>query len=223
MTSLKRFGQVFLLSFMIAVACLVSRVGDTGTVVYDAPDLEAHIPGSFGDWKISPISAVIKPSEEIDEPGTATLYRAYVNDAGEMVTLVIAYGSPRGDSVRLHRPEVCYRAQGFDVNRESVVKNDKVPVVQLTASRPGRHETISYWMRVGDNYAKGQLTQQLANIGAGFGQSADSVLVRLSVASNQREYAYDLHNRFLEDFVPALGKEARALLLVDTDNGKANV
>ena len=42
-----------------------------------------------------------------------TLTRTYINPRGDRIMLSIAYGRDQSDALQMHKPELCYPAQGF--------------------------------------------------------------------------------------------------------------
>ncbi len=198
---------------LLAVSAL--RSTDMGTP--QAPELSTLIPENIGDWSLSPLTSVVRPSEDIEEPGTAVLYRTYVHKSGQFLTLVVAYGSARGDAVRLHQPEVCYRAQGYAVSRNNDQSNlaNGLRISHMAADSSLRRESVSYWIRVGDKLANGQAGQQFANIQAGLGKSADSTLVRVSTAGTGSRLNFAQHNRFINDLLSSVPRDTQRLLAGD--------
>ena len=178
------------------------------------PDLSGMIPERFGPWEQVDLAAFVKPLEEVAEPGVATLYRVYQHGNGQTVSLVLAYGAARGDAVRLHQPEVCYRAQGYAVEPERTWTKSATAwaLGRLSADNGVRQEAITYWLRVGDRVVTDQAGQQLANMRAGLGRSADSLLVRRSTSGLPSQASFDVHNQFIEDLLQELSPETVKLL-----------
>ena len=105
-----------------------TKIADAGPEV----DLEVLIPKAFGDWKIdttiAPLIANPEQQAVIEKIYNQTLTRTYVNSRNERIMLSIAYGGDQSDSMAVHKPEVCYPAQGFQI-----LKND-----HRTLSPPGK-------------------------------------------------------------------------------------
>jgi EpsI family protein len=156
-------------------------------------------------------NAVLPPESKLG-PGEAVAYRAYVDDLGRLVTLVAAYGPPLGDSVRLHRPETCYGAQGFAINARAVAAAAGIPVVNLDTKSPSRREAVTYWLREGAAFTVRASDSQRRRLTRGFAAAPDGALVRISTISAERPQ-FDLHREFIEDFTSALSPDARRLLL----------
>jgi EpsI family protein len=176
------------------------------------PDLEALMPTEFGEWTQSALSSVIRPAEDIEEPGTVTLYRTYTNKLGQHVTLVLVYGAARGDAVRLHQPEVCYKAQGYDVRGVTESNVARLPVRRMVAEQLLRRDAITYWIRNGDDVSQTAAGQQWANLTDGIGEAQDTTLVRLSSPTVDAEQSYLLHEGFIKELMQALPADTRQLL-----------
>jgi EpsI family protein len=202
-----------LLAFMgLAVASVRPRVVTTMA----APDLESMMPEEFDVWRRIAVPDAVLPQETELGPGEAVVYRAYADDLGRIVTVVAAYGPPLGDSVRLHRPEKCYVAQGFEIRaRERGVVADgarSIPVVHLDAQSPSRREGVSYWLRAGDGFTTRFSEEQGVRLLSQGAAPADGALVRVSTISPVNPQ-FELHTTFMQDFVDALSPEARTVLI----------
>ncbi|MEL7202320.1 MAG: exosortase C-terminal domain/associated protein EpsI [Pseudomonadota bacterium] len=182
------------------------------------PNLESLIPEAFEGWAGIPLSDAVLPAETTAGPGEVIAYRAYRDDWGRVVTLVVAYGPPASDTVRLHRPETCYVGQGFTIDQRpravTQTASGTVPINRLMARNGVRREAVSYWLRAGQAYATSAAAHQWINLQQGFGRRADGVLVRLSsYGSTDAEFA--LHDRFTKQFVEALSPAAKNILLIE--------
>lgn len=210
MTGLARIGFIALLMALSGAATAIATPR-TSAVAAPAPDLDAMLPEAFGVWRRVPLAGAVLPPESNLGPGEAVAYRAYADDLGRIVTLVAAYGPPLGDSVRLHRPETCYGAQGFAINSRDIGAAGAIPVVNLDAQSSARREGVTYWLREGDDFSVRAADSQWRRLTRGFGAPADGALVRVSSISADRPQ-FELHQEFLNDFAKALGPEARRLL-----------
>lgn len=210
MTALSR--SLFLAVLMALASAATSALRPAETRAVAAPDLDAMLPGDFGRWRRVALADAVLPAESRTGPGEAVAYRAYADDLGRLVTLVAAYGPPLGDSVRLHRPETCYGAQGFTIRARTVEVAAGVRVVTLDAQSPARREAVTYWLREGDAFTVRASDSQWRRLTRGFAPAPDGALVRLSTAGGDRAQ-FDLHREFIEDFTRALPPEARRLLL----------
>ncbi len=218
-----RAGPLLLRATIAAAAMTLTAL--TGAVVRPvdapppaAPDLYAMLPDGFAGWRRIGVSDLVLPAEGAPGPGEAVAYTAYTDDIGRVVTLVIAYGPPGGDQVRLHRPEVCYVAQGFALRGRATSAIDAggrmAPVVHLATEQGARREAVSYLLRQGDAFTTNARSGSIASIFAkGRG---DGVLIRASSihGSGAEPGGYFVsHELFLAEMSAALTPEARETLL----------
>ncbi len=214
MTALARSAFMACLMALASAATAVVVPQASGNVA--APNLEAMLPNAFGSWRQIALADAVLPSEQRLGPGEAVAYRAYRDDIGRTVTLVAAYGPPLGDSVRLHRPETCYGAQGFVIRATSTAQLSvgarTVPIVNLDAQSPARREAVTYWLREGAGFSVRAADSQWQRLAGSLSTPVDGALVRVSTISADRPQ-FDLNEAFMADLAAALGADARALLL----------
>jgi EpsI family protein len=187
-------------------------------------NLEQMIPRSFAGWHEGEASLPVLPdpsaSRLTDKIYNTLLARSYRNSAGETVMLVIAYGGDQSDALQLHRPEVCYAANGYQVSglryerREVAGRN--IALARLDTEDHDAQEVVSYWMRVGERQVTTTMDRQWVKLVSGLGGVIpDGVLVRVStrtlVADPAHEHA--IHDRFIADLLSALDDKAQALLI----------
>jgi EpsI family protein len=205
---------------MVAAAGLTIAATPTVRMADDDPkiDLEKVIPERFGEWQIDPsivpVAVAADVQARLDKIYNQTLSRTYVGADGQRVMLSIAYGGDQSDAMQVHRPEVCYASQGFDVfaNALGRVATDygALPVRRLIARSGTRNEPITYWIVVGDRVATGSLEQKLAQLRYGFtGKIPDGMLVRVSSISRDSR-AYEVQDRFVRELLSAVSAEQRA-------------
>jgi EpsI family protein len=195
-----------------------TKVADQGPKI----DLEQLVPKSFGDWKMDDRVVPVLPSPEqqalLNRIYNQTLARTYVNGRGERMMLSIAYGGDQSDGTQMHRPEVCYAAQGFQVGQvvRGVlnVASRELPVVRLVARQGGRFEPITYWMTVGDRAVHSTLEHKLAQMRYGLsGKVPDGLLVRVSSITPDRSNAYGAQRAFVEALLSALPPDSQRRLV----------
>ncbi len=205
---------LFVSALMLAVAAGTALVRPITIEPPPAPDLESMLPEAFGEWRATAIPDTVLPRELELKPGEAVAYRAYRDSLGRVVTLVAAYGPPLGDSVRLHRPESCYVAQGFAILSRSVTPASldgmEAQIIRLSTTSPTREEAVSYWLRSGSEFVTSpMLAQWQAFRGL---RRLDGALVRVSAAGRQSSH-FEMQAEFLREFAAALGPEGRRVLL----------
>jgi EpsI family protein len=206
---------------MLAAAGLAYAMKPTRLVAdADTFQLEAAIPRQFGAWTEQKQQVQIidpRQQETIDRIYSQVLTRSYVDDKGERVMLSIAYGSNQGDDLQVHRPEVCYPAQGAQLlstlNASLPTQWGEIPVRRLTTQFGPRHEPVTYWVMVGERAVIGSLQGKLAQLRYGFrGRIPDGMLVRASTIDPDDERAFAQQARFLQDLLAAVPPETRKRL-----------
>ena len=223
--------SVILSAAMLATAAAVQWLQPEPIATEMPPALSQTVPSAFGEWReVSFVAEQIDPSKNPDEPSMDRPYddilmRAYGNSRGDVVLLTLAYGRNQRQEVKIHRPDVCYTAQGFQlVDRSHVqfpvtgIGDRKVEGMRMLVSAPGRTEAVSYWIRIGDVFTDNawKIRYHIFQQGVS-GRAVDGMLVRVSqIVSGQREVSserYRLQERFLADLVRALPKSARRQLV----------
>lgn len=185
-------------------------------------DLERLIPGQLAGWRLehAPTPLVVPPElrARIERVYHQTLARTYVNESGDRVMLVIAYGADQSsDALQAHRPEYCYRAQGFAVRAVGdatlALDHGALPVRRLVAERAARREPVTYWLTVGDRAALPGLSRKLAQLRAGLARTVpDGLLVRVSSLEREAAAAHRLQDEFIRALLASTDAPARARL-----------
>lgn len=184
--------------------------------------LERMVPSSFGEWQVDtrvmPLQVDAATQAKLGKIYNQTLGRTYVNRGGERIMLSIAYGGDQGDNMGVHKPEVCYTAQGFTVRdaRKGSVDTGfgRLPVKRLFASAGARQEPITYWITVGRKATMPGVEQRLQELRYGLsGTVPDGMLVRVSSIGAQADAAYALQDEFVRALLAALDGPARARLV----------
>jgi EpsI family protein len=218
-------GVVMVAAAALATAIAPSRLStENGSQL----DLEAAIPKTFGVWKMAPEAAVpqvdlaARAGRDLSEViYSQSLLRTYRKASGELVMLALAYGTRQNSELQVHRPEVCYVAQGFDIVRRRQsslpLSAARLPLTLLETRNQLRVEPVTYWMRIGDEIVTGAFDSKLAIVKAGLlGVIPDGILVRASTIvkdDNGVAQAFALQSEFLAEMLAALTPELRALLL----------
>jgi EpsI family protein len=218
------FKSILLMALMLLSAGLALyirptlKIADQKTPV----NLEKIIPESFGEWHEVKQSTqqIVNPQEQqmLNEIYSQTLSRTYINPAGYRVMLSIAYGGDQSRDLQVHRPEVCYSAQGFKLsNQEKVslqIDDRQIPVMRLQTQLGSRMEPITYWVRIGNKIVRGNLEQGFARLSYGIrGQIADGLLFRVSSIDSNPVNAYDKQETFASDLARALLETDKPSLL----------
>ncbi|MBX3616245.1 exosortase-associated protein EpsI, B-type [Nitrosomonas sp.] len=209
---------------MIVSAALTMALTPTKKVAdqQEKFDLETMIPAKFGGWKIDesiiPLKVDAETQAKLDKIYNQTLSRTYVNSYGERIMLSIAYGGDQSDNLAVHKPEVCYYAQGFEVMKiyadELLTQYGKFPIKRLMAVKGSRNEPITYWVTIGNKAVLPGVEEKLQQLRYGLtGNVPDGMLVRVSTIDTDKEKAYQLQNIFIQDLLSTIADGERTRLI----------
>lgn len=199
------------------------------SIVRADPHLESFVPSSFGNWQevktnqIQMDLTVRRDGEpSMDNPYDEVLMRSYANDKGQVIMLALAYGKLQRQEVKVHRPELCYTAQGFSIRNQQDTTVDVGTGVQpipskalLTGSRQ-REELVLYWIRIGNIISSSAWATRLYIVEQGLKhQVVDGILVRTSqiLGGDDSEQSLQLQKQFLRDLVQAIPEDKRKYLV----------
>lgn len=185
--------------------------------------LETVIPERFGEWKQEEtvVDLIVNPEARalLDKIYSQTLTRNYINRKGGRIMLSIAYGGRQSTSMQVHRPEMCYPAQGFEIGKVSkgfVALGDgtQLPVMKLVATQGRRIEPITYWVMIGDSAVRGGLEQSLVRVKYGLtGKVPHGILIRVSAIGADEAQSFRLEEQFVRDMLGAVPSEYRKILV----------
>lgn len=214
----------FLLLLMLFAAGLSyslsprTKMADSGAQI----NLSQLIPEQFGDWRMdtSPAVQVVNPQQEafLSTIYSQTLSRTYIHTTGRRIMLSLAYGGDQSHDTQIHKPEVCYPAQGFRITKTSKAlvptSQGEIPVMRVVAVLGNRHEPVTYWIRVGDAVVRGSIEQNLARIRLGLdGYIPDGILFRISEVSKDDTNSFVLQDTFIRDVLSVISPSSRRALL----------
>lgn len=217
--------QLIIGAFMFATAALAFVLKPTIRIDQHESSflLEQLVPRTFSGWRedLSANVGVINPDVDraVRKTYTQTLTRTYVNDSHERVMLSIAYGRDQGgETTQSHRPEICYAAQGFLINKtyseDLHLAGRTVMVRRVSTIRGSRNEPLTYWMTVGDKATLPGLNRKLVQLSYGLnGKIADGMLVRVSSIQNNDLEAYKLQDLFIEEMLSNMDINQTARIL----------
>lgn len=184
-------------------------------------DLKALVPTHFGAWRldetIMPLVVSPEVKAKIDSIYSQTLTRNYVNDQGDRIMLSIALGSEQSYSSQVHRPEMCYPAQGFQIKgmaKHSIdLSSHTLPVMQLVATRGQRVEPITYWVMMGDVAVRGNWEQHFARLKYGLtGKIPYGLVIRVSSLSADESRSHVMQDQFIKNMLAAVQASDRKVL-----------
>jgi EpsI family protein len=222
----------------VAVAALLALAGalvpllrPVPAAASQAPSIDAALPGRVGAWRAvpwqGPLDANVRRHDapDFDNPYDQVAMRAYAGAHGRVLTLVVAWGASQRQEVKIHRPELCYLAQGYHVQglqdaRIGTVAGAAVPIdgqrMQVRSSG-GALEAVTWWIRIGGLYSQGAVATRLHILAEGLqGRVPDGVLVRASrplAPGEDAAAAQDELEAFLRELVAGVPAPARGLLV----------
>ncbi len=202
--------------------------------VEQAPLMEDTVPRQFGDWKELPnpyaqVSVSTGADPTMDQPYDQTVMRTYVNGSGQRVMLALAWGKRQRQEVKIHRPDLCYVAQGYRVRSLEPARFDGInapggaPVhgKRMLAMSNDGGEAVSYWMRIGGLFSEDALDTRLHIMKEGLdGRIPDGILVRASMRTRSAEdarAAWPVLDDFLRQLAGAVPPTTAELLLGRAD------
>ncbi|MDI1298237.1 exosortase-associated protein EpsI, B-type [Methylotenera sp.] len=202
-------------ALLIIAALFAIKLTPTLHAVDTTPDLDKIIPTAFGEWKqiadpFTQVSLTTGGNDLASQLYDKIVMRTYANRNGDRVMLAIAYAREQKQDIKIHRPEVCYVAQGFQLlskKNNTINMQDAKPIKaqRLLVSNQNRYETVSYWIRIGDDYPASGMAARLKILRDGLkGRVLDGVLVRVSTAISDpanAEATYKKQEAFLVELV----------------------
>lgn len=215
--------NIILLVLMLASAGLAVAMRPTHKIADQGPKvvLETMIPHAFGEWQEEKQSGaqIVDPQtkEMLDKIYSQTLSRTYVNGSGYRVMLSIAYGNDQSDSMQVHKPEVCYPAQGFTLQNKELgtldVGNGQIPVTRILTTLGQRREPVTYWITVGNRVTQTGIQKKIIEMSYGLnGQIPDGMLFRVSSIDNESNSAFNLQADFVKSLLSSVDSNIRERL-----------
>ncbi|MEQ1854241.1 MAG: exosortase-associated protein EpsI, B-type [Chthoniobacteraceae bacterium] len=216
----------------IALAMAALMFAASGTAIVARPSaklanelpaisLENAVPRQFDDWRelTQGVIQVVNPQtqELLDKIYSQILVRTYVRADGYRIMLSIAYGSDQRGALQAHKPEVCYPAQGFVLQKSEAgslaTAFGDIPVRRLITTLGPRNEPVTYWFTVGDTVVQGKLQKRLADLRYGLtGRIPDGMLFRVSSIDPDPAQAYRMQDQFVSALLGAVPTEERKRL-----------
>lgn len=183
--------------------------------------LAPSIPMQFGSWQMEPVSTgVVNPQQQglLNALYSEIITRTYINQQGRRIMLSIAYGKNQNDSFQVHKPEICYPAQGFQLKNNAAgfldTPQGSIPVRRLETNLGSqRQEPVTYWTTIGDQSVRNGIDKKLKEMQyAAHGYIADGLLFRLSSIDADSDHAFKLHQQFASELIATLPSESRLRL-----------
>lgn len=197
------------------------------------PQLETSIPNKIGSWSalaspLTQVSITQGNEPDINQPYDQSVLRTYADDQGHQIGVAVAWGKHQRQEVKIHRPELCYPAQGYAVKRlidhtfsvTSTTTQQPITGKRMIAlDRNGSMEVVSYWIRIGSIYSDSAFKTRMHILQEGLaGRVTDGVLMRVSqklpasAEPGQQEAAFQRQEQFAADLVRSVTPATRDLL-----------
>ena len=228
MSKLNRPHVVIGLLMIAASGAAVALTPTRHLMAEGVVNLEKTIPHEFAGWRqvqTPVIQMDLTPRDgeltTTDKPYDQTLMRTYIRPDGNAVMLALAWSRSQRQEVKIHRPELCYVAQGFEVKDKHATNLNlgsagNVTAYRLMTRNDQRMEPITYWIRIGDKISLSALQSRLMIFKEGLkGRVPDGILVRVSQAAPPGQNPaphYQVEEQFLRDLIGSLDAPGRELL-----------
>ncbi len=213
--------SLIVLVALCAASYAAARLTPREPLRRDTPPLSQLVPERFGDWVAEPaaVTPVLLVPSAIADPDAAqsaayddVLMRTYRRSDGARVMLALAYGRRQTQELKIHRPELCYYAQGFAVTalgtRAIALGKRRVEATALVTRNRARTEIVEYWIRIGDRLATGPWAVRGAILRDGLdGRVPDGLLVRISSlaeSASGTEHEIAVQQTFLRELYSAV-------------------
>jgi EpsI family protein len=219
-------------NLLIGLAMLLAALGGlmlkpTNLIADQKPkiNLETMIPKQFSEWKIDesiiPLQADPEQEALIKKIYYQTLARTYINQKGERVMLSIAYGGNLSEDMQVHRPEVCYKAQGFNIEGTEKVNIEtgfgQIAGKRILAKLGNRIEPITYWIAIGDKVSFSSLQWKFEQFKYALsGKAAGGLLFRVSGIGETSEVQPTVDS-FVKDLLLTMSTSERKYLIGNTN------
>ncbi|MFZ6750064.1 exosortase-associated protein EpsI, B-type [Undibacterium sp. Ren11W] len=203
--------NIILMVAMLLAAGLTVMLRPTASLADDRgrTDLEMMMPKVIGEWQEQPnlSSVVINPEQKhmLETLYSDTLSRTYVNSEGYKIMLSIAYGKNQRDGMEMHKPDICYPAQGFEILNKDVVSFElgggkkMIRANQMVTRNRDRMEPLMYWTLVGTQMFNSRLEKKYYEFTYAMrNKVADGMLVRVSSIDADTTHAFDMQSRFVK-------------------------
>jgi EpsI family protein len=213
--------QVLVLILMLASSAAALYWQPTASLADERPpiDLAKMVPSQFKNWQeqLNLAVQIIDPEQQatIAKIYTQTLTRNYVDTNGNRIMLSIAYGKSQSDNLQLHKPEICYPAQGFTLDKVERLSlnllNKPISITRMETHLGQRFEPVTYWTVVGDFVTTTGINKKLTEMRYGMqGKIPDGMLVRVSSIDRDTAKAFAIQAEFATAMVAAISSENRS-------------
>jgi EpsI family protein len=171
------------------------------------------LPRRLPSWQEDPRQPItVAPPDvkaQLDRVYQDLLARTYAHRDGYRVMASLAYSGDQSDGMAVHRPEVCYPAQGFELTRvwdeELALPGARIPVRRATTRNGSRVEPLTYWIVLGEDVVVDSWQGRWRHLQWSLrGTVPDGLLVRLSSLDDDAPRAFAMHDALARELVAAV-------------------
>jgi len=230
---IRSWGYLLVALIMVGAWGIAYAIRPIPSIDSKSVSLERQIPSEFGDWRelrTGLVQVDLAPRNDegtletgIDWPYDQTLTRVYKRSDGEMVMFALAWGSKQRQEIKIHRPELCYTAQGFQLVQRSqapiaVTPDITIPATRLVTKGQSRKELVTYWVRIGDRVSMSAMQSRMQILKTGLtGTIPDGILFRVSQSRSAQdadaEKSYAVQASFIKDLLVHVDQPTTRLLV----------
>ena len=220
--------SLFIAMAMVLSALLAYFATPTPKKINELPVIEKIVPLQIGEWQYKPSIFAQVSVNSFTQNLTEAVYdqilmRTYEDKSGNQIMLAIAFAAEQRQEIKVHQPEVCYPAQGYQMLAMKThiwrIPGYKLPISgkQLIFKNSNRMEAVSYWIRIGDSFALSGLEMRIKILKEGLkGKLTDGTLVRVSTIITQESDASDafkIQEKFLVNLISTVNISGRDSLV----------
>lgn len=215
--------QIFLAIIILTAACLSNSYRVQPKELGPDARFEEKFPDTIGSWSRDVLieNQVVSPilkTPDLDNPYDNVLTRVYTAPEHPPVMLVVAWGRNQQQEIKIHRPELCYTAQGRSIASKKAYALERLMpgrstgtnAVRMVAKANSFDEAVLYWIRIGNVFSESAFDTRFEIMRQGIsGSIPDGVLVRASIIRPTGSITED-DWRYLEEFLRAFVVSAPA-------------
>lgn len=222
---------------ILAMMCVAAVLGHIARPTLHesarSPQLDTSLPTQIGQWialanPVTQVSLSTSNEPNINQPYDESLLRTYTDGQLHHIAVAVAWGKRQRQEVKIHRPELCYPAQGLSVTS---LKNHQFNLLSESTQQPiqgkrmvakdrsGALEVVSYWIRIGSIYSDSAFETRMHILREGLaGRITDGLLMRASqripgnASQEEIDQAFQRQEQFIGQLVNSVTPATRDFL-----------
>jgi EpsI family protein len=222
---------------MLIASASAKLLVPTKIMEHKTEKLSEIVPTKFDGWfvaqdgtqQVSLIATDDNGNDPMQEVYNDSLLRTYVGPSGNRIMLAIAYDNVQREEDRVHRPEICYQAQGFRIVYDLpaqfglLSKNSElVDGRQMLTVNGGRWEAVSFWIRTGGTLTQNPWKSRIYVVREGLaGRLHDGLLLRVSeiiAGPFEAQQSFERQRVFLAKLTASLPPEGAEVIVGQLNN-----